>query len=584
MEETTNPLSMGKRRVSWRSEITKALGAFSPLERMICIGALLLSVVSLLIIISKVNSHFMVEIPASGGTLKEGIIGTPRYVNPLLAVSDADRDLSALVYRGLMKEDGKGNIVPDLAESYSVSPDGLVYTFTLTEAYFHDGERITASDVAYTVSSALDSLLKSTKRIEWQGVSTRIENENTIAFVLKAPYAPFLRSTTIGIMPKHIWEKVPYENWMYSDFNTKSVVGSGWYRVTKVTENSSGVPNHYDLKLYKKNQRETTLPYISKIVVRFYANEEALVRGFEKKEVDTIGGITPKTAAYLESKKHATVLSTDLPRIFGIFFNQSQASIFSNAQVRKAINVALNRDRIIDEVLGGYGTAATGPIPTSTGLIANTAEAPIPSAENARTILQKDGWKLGDDGIFQKKSGESTVRLSFEIATNDVPELKDAVNHIVEDLKEAGIEAVPKVYETGSLNQDIIRPRKFQALFFGQVVSSQSDLFAFWHSSQRIDPGLNISAYANPTVDKMLEQGLQTLDTTKKTSIYQKLVSTINADAPALFVYSPSYLYAVRTDIPGITLEHINRPEDRFANQSTWYLHTDSIWKLFIQD
>ena len=566
------------------SKIKKALSAFSPLERMIFIGAILLSIIAALVIISKINSYFMVAVPTTGGTLKEGIVGTPRYVNPLLAVTDADRDLTALVYRGLMKEDGKGNIVPDLAKSYSVSENGLVYTFVLSEAYFHDGERITAEDSMYTVLSALDPLLKSTKRIEWQGVSARAENEDTIVFTLKAPYAPFLASTTIGIMPKHVWEKVPYENWVYSDFNTKSVVGSGWYKVTDISENSSGVPNYYELKLYKNNQKEATLPFIKKITARFYSNEEALIRGFEKNEVDTIGGINPRSATYLASKKDAVILSSALPRIFGIFFNQSEAPIFANAQVRKAVNIAIDRERIINEVLSGYGTPASGPIPASTGLIAGTETTPVHNTESAKALLEKDGWRLGDDGIYQKSSGASVARLSFELATNDVPELKEAVNHIVEDLRNAGIEAVPKVYETGSLNQDIIRPRKFEALFFGQVVSSQSDLFAFWHSSQRIDPGLNIASYANPAVDKMLEQGLQQLDSAKKISIYQKLVSTIATDTPALFVYSPAYLYAVRSDIEGITLEHINRPEDRFANQSTWYLHTDNVWKLFIRD
>jgi peptide/nickel transport system substrate-binding protein len=566
------------------SKIKKALSAFSPLERMIFIGALVLSLVTALVIISKINAHFMVAVPASGGTLKEGVVGTPRYVNPLLAVTDADRDLSALTYRGLMKEDGKGNFIPDLAESYRVSENGLVYTFVLSEAYFHDGKRITAEDVVYTITSAQDPLLKSTKRIEWQGVSVRDENSKTVIFTLKAPYAPFLASTTIGIIPKHIWEKVPYENWIYSDFNTKNVIGSGWYRVTKVSENSSGVPHYYELKLYKKSQSIAVRPFIKKVTVRFYANESALLRGFERKEVDTVGGISSRSAGYLASKKDAVIISSALPRIFGIFFNQKQAPLFASTQVRKAIDSAIDRERIINEVLNGYGSIATSPIPASTGLTSTNTTRPSVNTENARLILQKDGWRLGDDGIFQKTSGATVTRLSFEIATNDVPELKDAVNRIVEDLKIAGIEAIPKVYETGSLNQDIIRPRKFQALFFGQVVSSQSDLFAFWHSSQRVDPGLNISSYANPAVDKILEQGLQTLDPVKRTGIYEKLVSTIEADMPALFVYSPSYLYAVRSTIPGITLEHINRPEDRFANQNTWYLHTDNVWKLFIRD
>ena len=152
-------------------------------------------------------------------------------------------------------------------------------------------------------------------------------------------------------------------------------------------------------------------------------------------------------------------------------------------------------------------------------------------------------------------------------------------------MKAAGIEAIPKVYETGSLNQDIIRPRKFQSLFFGQVVSNQADLFAFWDSSQRASPGLNISGYANSTVDNLLETGRGTLDPDKINTIYQKFEKEISGDVPAVFVYSPSYIYVVRPNIAaGITLSHINRPEDRFFGESSWYLDTDHVWKVFAKN
>ena len=148
-------------------------------------------------------------------------------------------------------------------------------------------------------------------------------------------------------------------------------------------------------------------------------------------------------------------------------------------------------------------------------------------------------------------------------------------------MKAIGIEAIPKVYETGSLNQDIIRPRKFQALFFGQVVTNQSDLYAFWHSSQRNDPGLNISGYANTKVDKVLEGALGTLDADKLDDLYASFEKEINADMPAVFVYSPSYIYATRPSATGITLPYIATPEDRFDEITNWYLATDRVWKIF---
>ncbi len=208
-----------------RTKAAIALGTFSPLERLAFIIGLGISAFAVLMMIYSVNNHFMVAIPAEGGTLKEGVVGTPRYVNPLLSATDADRDLSVLMYRGLMKENADGTLVPDFAASYEISKDNLTYTFTLKDAKFHDGEPITSADVVYTVISAQDAQLKSPKRIEWQGVSVKTPDEKTVSFTLNAPYAPFLSSTTIGIIPKHIWSNIPYENWNYSDYNTKNIIG-----------------------------------------------------------------------------------------------------------------------------------------------------------------------------------------------------------------------------------------------------------------------------------------------------------------------------------------------------------------------
>ena len=582
MEEQFDHPHTGRAGLPRKEEVARALGTFSPLERLIFLVGLAVSALAVLVILFKINNHFMVSIPEDGGTLSEGVVGTPRYVNPLLAVSDADRDLSQLVYRGLMKEDSNGTLVPDLAATYTLSPDDLTYTFTLKKAYFQDGTPITSADVVYTINSALNATLKSSVQIQWEGVSVQAIDANTVSFTLKTPYAPFLESTTLGILPQHIWSKIPYENWSYSDYNTKNVIGSGWYKVKKVSTDSSGVPQYYDLALYSKDKDGA--PRIGAISLHFYASESAIVTAYEKGDIDALGGIDPQDAQKLQSEG-AHILTAPLPRVFGIFFNQAEAPIFTDPVVREAVGLAVNKDAIVDQVLKGYGASATGPIPQSSGLttvLPDQTETAGNVAE-AKKLLEKDGWTLGSDGIYAKSLSKKAAptRLSFELDTNDVPELSQAVDLITSQLAQAGIEVTPKVYETGNLNQDIIRPRKFQALFFGQVVSSQSDLFAFWDSSERTDPGLNIAGYANPSVDKLLEQGLETLDPDKESGIYASVQDDINQDMPAVFVYSPAYIYAVRGNLTGITLGHVSTPEDRFATEASWYLDTDKVWKVF---
>ncbi len=564
-----------------KADIQKALGTFSPIERVIFSLVIIVCITTVFSLLFKIDNHFLVSVPAKGGNLSEGIIGTPRFINPVLAITDVDHDITSLVFRGLMKKDLNGEIVPDLAESYTVSNDGLVYTFKIKEATWHDGEKITADDVLFTIKSALDPMLKSPERVKWSGILVQSPDANTVTFTLKHAYAPFLENAVLGILPKHVWGKIPYENWAYSDFNTKNVVGNGYYKISSISENSNGIPNYYTLKNAKPKDTEPAL--INSITIHFFANEEQLIAAYKQGSIDTMGGIDPENAQALE-KTGANILQAPLPRVFGLFFNQSQAKIFTNAKVRQAITLAINSDAIVKNILFGYGTIGDGPIPNSSKIQSDATfvNTKTSTPEQIKAILEKDGWKLGSDGVYQKPGAKKTItRLSFEIATNDTPELTKAVNAIIADLSAVGIEAVAKVYETGSLNQDIIRPRKFQSLFFGEIISNQSDVYAFWHSSQRNDPGLNISLYANAKVDTLLETGLGTLDKEKQNQTYKSLEKEIIGDMPAVFVYSPSYIYVVRENLDGISLPHIDTPHDRFENINTWYLATDRVWGIF---
>jgi peptide/nickel transport system substrate-binding protein len=573
MEESASPRP---KRLFTTQSIRRALGSFSVQERSLFTLLVFTAGLAALFLIYAVNDRLLVPVPADGGTLREGIVGTPRFVNPLLATTDADRDLTSLVYRGLMKKDTNGEIVPDLASAYTVSKDGLNYTFTLKDAKFQDGTPITADDVLFTVKSARDSTLKSAHRVEWEGVVVKAVDDKTIMFTLKDPFSPFLESTTLGIMPKHIWEKIPYESWTFSDFNTTRAVGSGPYKVSSMSTNSSGIPDYYKLVASRNG---TYAPRIDTIVMRFYANEKDLVDGFVSNDIDTLAGIEPESSAILE-KKGATILTTPLPRVFGLFFNQNESKVLTDPSLRKAIDTALDRDAIVNTVLLGYGRPIASPLP-DLGLRASNGIT-IDHAAQARTLLEKAGWKKGSDGIYTRAvSKKETRRASFELATSDASELAKTANLIKDQLAQAGIEVTVKVYEGGSLSQDVIRPRKFEALFFGEVVGTSSDLYAFWHSSQRNDPGLNISGYANPRVDKLLEQMLATSDTAKVDTLRTSFKKEIATDTPAVFVYAPTFMYAVRDEMPGVALPEIGKPQDRFTAIETWYLSTDKVWKIF---
>ena len=568
-----------------KSEIKSVFASFSRREWVIFAALSLGLAFSALAMLEKLNQSFMVSVPARGGEITEGVVGTPRFINPVLAFSDADRDLTELIYSGLMRETPEG-LIPDLAESYEVSKDALVYTFILKDKiHFHDNAPLTADDVIFTINEAKDPILKSPRASNWEGVSAEKIDERTVKFTLRQPYASFLENATLGILPEHIWSETPIE---LNDANTNPV-GSGPYKVAKVNKHSSGAINSYELAAFEKFSLGK--PFIKKLTLKFYPNETELTQALRGKTVNQASSLGPENAEALKERGYR-IETAVLPRVFGLFFNQSQNQIFTDKNVIRAIDRAIDKERIVKKVLRGYGAVIDGPIPppllSAPELRAQSASTAAERIAEAQMILEKAGWKKNADGILEKTATvnkkKTTTALAFSISTGNAPELAQSAQLIKEDLAQLGILVEVKTYETGNLNQGVIRPRKYDALLFGQIINNLSDLYAFWHSSQRKDPGLNIAIYTNARVDKILEDAALLEDPLEREKKYSQFEAEIKKDLPTVFLYSPSFIYVVQEDLQGLDIGRIAAPAERFGGVYRWYLATDNIWKIFIRE
>lgn len=568
-----------------KESIQQNIKAFSPSEKLLFFILIFIFIGSVVLTISNINKHFLIEVPAYGGNITEGVVGSPRFINPLLATSNADRDLTVLVYSALMKADQSNNLIEDLAESYTISDDGFIYEFTLKDdIYFHDGVEITTEDIIFTIQKTQDANLKSPKRANWDGVNVEKINNKQIRFTLKQPYAPFLENTTLGILPKHIWEKVNIEQFAFSKFNNEPI-GSGPYKIDKIKYNSDGTPKFYELKSFDKYALGK--PFISKIKIVFYQNETSLLEGYKNKNIKNINSISPDKLSGL-GKSEAQIKKSSLPRIFAVFFNQNEAPVFVNKEVREALNIALDKNKIINTALEGYGISIDGPIPR--GLIKKNETENNTGKQNeqndrkiiAKEILENNGWKFNEElKIWEKKNKKESSQLKFSLSTSNTAELKKTAEIIAEEWRDIGVIVDIKLFESGDLNQNIIRPRKYDALLFGEIISRELDLFAFWHSSQRNDPGLNIALYANITADKLLEDARATTDKNVIIKKYIEFQNEIKKDIPAVFIYSPDFIYITPKNIKSIKLGTITTPEERFLNIHGWYIETDKIWDFF---
>ncbi|MFA6285046.1 MAG: peptide ABC transporter substrate-binding protein [Parcubacteria group bacterium] len=548
---------------------------FSVKERMMVLGLILVVAISLVATIGGIYFSLTKPIPVAGGDYSEGIIGQPMYVNPVLAAgNEADSDMAQLIYSGLFKHDSNGGIVPDLAEGYEVSSDGLSYTVKIRkDVKWHDGEPFSLDDVIFTIQAIQDPAFKSPLRQNWQGVGMEQLDDQTIRFTLPSPYAYFLNNLTTGIIPKHVWETVAPTNFSLAEYNLHPI-GTGPYQFSDFEKDSGGMILSF--KLLANADYYSQKSYISTITFQFYPDEDSMIEAFNNKQIFGISSVSPEKLGDIKSSRSTNVISTSLPRYFAVFFNQQKSKIFADKDVRKALSMAVNRQDMVDKVFGGQGKGIFSPIPSGNFGAADDFKKYEFDLAKAEKTLDDAGWKKGADG-FRAKSGQS---LEFTLVTTDWPQLVDTANILKSEWEAIGAKVNVDSESVGDIQQNFIRPREYEAFLFGQSWSTaQPDLYSFWHSSQTKDPGLNLALYSNPDVDKILASLREESDPGKRIDLYKKFQQAVADDIPAIFLYSPNFLYVVNKKVQGIDISSLVSSEERFQDVAKWYMKTKRIRK-----
>ncbi|HDQ16936.1 MAG TPA: hypothetical protein ENN31_02355 [Candidatus Vogelbacteria bacterium] len=564
--------------------------SLKPFYKLIILMILILASLFLIIYAWQLNKENMVLVASRGGRLNEGVIGSPSVINPLLAVSEADRDLVSLIYSGLLKFDNQGNLTTDLAKSYQISEDGLEYSFTLkNNLTWHDGEKLTADDIVFTINKIKNPALKSPKRINWEGIEIEKIDDKNIKFILIKPYAPFIYNLTLGILPEHLWKDIHAENLALNPLNL-SPIGSGPFKIKNIKRNKSGVAEFYDLEPFENYALGE--PKIALLRLRFFPNEDELIFAHNRKEIDSWHDFSLANNTTFNINSQKKEYSGSLPRIFGVFLNQNQAEIFIYPEIRQALNLATCRDIITNQILedGKKVTPIDGLFPP--GILNEDEELKNSwekGLEEAQKILVENSWSKNDEtnvvskSITDKDGRKKEISFSFTLMTSDSPELKKTAEILKGCWEKVGAEVEIKIYESGRLNQDFIPGRKFDALLFGLMVGKEPDPFAYWHSSQRLDPGLNISSYANIKVDNLLEEARETIDKDERFNIYEEINQIITTENPAIFLYSPKFSYFLPTNVKGVEFPRLFSPAERFSGIHDWYIKTDKLWKIFAE-
>ncbi len=508
-------------------------------------------------------------VPAYGGTYVEGIAGVPQYLNPIIASTNVDQDVSALVFSGLTRYDRDGTIVPDLADSFSTDAEGKVWRFTLrSNATWHDGADVTADDVVYTVGLLQDRAYVGPFSDAFRGVIAARVDAKTVTFTLPDAYGPFADSTTVPLLPSHLLAGVRYADLARHPF-TVHPIGTGPFRFGEADARQVVLTRYDDFYRTKPTRSRA---YLDKVILRFFRDPSEALAALARGEIDGTGGLSSVDAERARTLKDTSLYSLPTSDFTALFLNaRPEKALFRDRVVRQAIATAIDRGRVLQVAADGRGRVADEFVaPSSWSYVKDVRRYPY-SAEDARAMLDEADWRDHDGDGVRDKGG---VALKFTITSSDEPARFAAAQQVAQDLIAAGMRVDVRAVPFAELVDRVARQRAFDVLLVGINLGNDPDPYPFFHSSQVKDPGDNFSGFATLPIDRALEAARRTYDQRIRRDLYTPVFQAIATEVPVVFLYFTDYLYAQRRSVNGLKIAPISEPTQRLWNVEDWYVKT----------
>lgn len=498
----------------------------------------------------------------------------PENLNPIFAsTSQIEKDLKELIFSSLFKVDNEGKLKPDLVQNWSESKDKKAYNIILRDnVYWQDGEKMTVDDVFYTINLLKEYGNENIYSEALQDVEYERINDYTFNLQLKTVNPTFSESLIWGILPKHKLEDLTPNEIKRAKFNM-SPVGTGPYSLSSISEDKIVLTAN---KNYFKN-----IPKIDTIQFNIYYNEETLLNDVARGRVHTVFGESNDSEKNIISYSNMNYYQSDplYKRYWALYFNMNDksknAAILKDPNIREALSLGIDVDKIINNIVKDSGERAYGTIAKTSWAFDQDLLKIKADKERAEKILEQQGWKKGADGIRAKDN----KKLELGLYTIGEPIKLAIVNEIRDQLGDIGVQVNVEVYDNSYLINNFIANRNYDMLFYGIETSANPDRLPLWHSSQKEFPGLNLSSYESDIIDGrteksrvdiLLENGRSETDQEKRKSTYQTFQKYLSSENPAVFIYHPKISYIANKRVKNIDIKHISSAEYRFWNIEDW--------------
>jgi peptide/nickel transport system substrate-binding protein len=525
----------------------------------------LIAGVGLLTALTYLETDSRDEATASrGGTYTEGVAGEPSRINPLFAsFNQVDSDLASLVFAGLVRLGPRGDVQADMASEWSVSPDGLTYTFRLRpDLFWQDGEPLTADDVVFTIGIVQSPEFDGDPTLVdvFKDVKVEAPDETTVVMTLPRPFAPFLAHATVGILPQHLLRDEDAASLSASPFNQRPV-GSGPFRLAQLTDEAA--------TLEPFNAFHLDRPFLDRLTLHFYRDDATLLTGLLTDEVDGAlfqSGLSLEDLALIDGEG-GWVRRALHPATYSLIYVNPKVPGLGDARVRDALQHALDRDALIQQALAGQALPIDSPIATGIWAYEGSPEDYAYDPERAAALLDEAGWRESEQG--RRKDGEA---LAVTLSTSDDPGQARVAEEVARQWQELGIDVTVAQSGASEFVEGVLIPRAFQAALVSIDPGPDPDPYPFWHSTQAVGEGRNLSGFANPLADLTMEDGRQEKMQEDRVAAYVSFQKIFAVEHPAVLLTTPLYQYVVGEDLRGPTPELLIGASSRFYKVQSWYV------------
>jgi peptide/nickel transport system substrate-binding protein len=533
----------------------------------------------------------------SPATYREGVVGVPEAIMPVVARTRAERTLVGLIFSGLVRLGPDNTYEPDLAASWTTDAKGKAWTFKIRDdAEWQDGEPVTADDVVFTVEALKDPAASGAMAGAWAEVTATAIDPKTVRIQTATPIAGFLAAATQPLLPAHLLADVPLADLAKSDF-ARAPVGTGPYFLAEIDDRqavlipaamagqpdqeapTSVAPTPTLDSLGTPAPTATpphALPYLEQIEIHFYDDDTAAADAFAAGEVDAIAGLPPVDAAALATEAGVERVRYPTTTLATVLLNvRASHPELRDARVRRALLGALDRTAIVQGALGGDGTAAQALVSAESWAFDEASAAPVKyDLKAAGKLLTEAGWKKGKAGAWTAKGGKAPYKLQLLTVPADAnPGLAQVSAAIAKAWTDFGI--ATEVVETPAADlADKLRGGEFAAAALDITMGLEPDLYPLLASSQVRGSGTNLSGYQDPALDTLLEAARKPGTPEQRMAAWKALLAGLATRQPLLPIawHAESVLFR---GVEGPTPRFISGPGDRFWDVLAWRLAAD---------